>query len=68
MQINGKTIVPPEIELIDFKAENIEGLQQCLITLDLLKIFKVLFIVLSTQKSNRLMVCSTFNQIINGEI
>jgi len=37
MQINGKTIEPSEIGLSDFKAENIEDLQKCLITLDSIK-------------------------------
>jgi len=37
MQINGKTVVPSEILLSDFKAENIKDVQICLITLDSLK-------------------------------
>jgi len=37
MQINGKRIVPSEIGLSDFKAENIEDVQKCLITLDSIK-------------------------------
>jgi len=36
MQINGET-VPSEIGLNDFRAENIEDVQKCLITLDSLK-------------------------------
>jgi len=37
MQINGKTIVPSEIGLNDFKAENIVDVQMCLTTLDSIK-------------------------------